>query len=209
MPIKTPPTAEPLTLDELRAHLGMNTVDFTAAQDNLEVLLTTARLLAESNEGANFAIVSQTWVGHFDQFPGRACGAYPRDTLGGRVPYQIDLRSPLQSVTSITYLDTNGTRQTLESSEYAVDVVMCRVIPAYGKTWPDARTFPGSVQVEYVCGFGNQSAVPEDIKSAIKLMVGQNWRYQSTIESGFRPLDMPNASKQLLSGYKDYRPLHA
>lgn len=85
---------------------------------------------------------------------------------------------PLSSVTSITYVDTEGTTQTLSASDYIVDTTSWppRVVPAYGVAWPTVRTQPRSVKVTFVAGYASAAAVPETAKQAIRLGVAARIR---------------------------------
>ena len=50
----------------------------------------------------------------------------------------VELRPPLQSVTTVTYVDPSGTTQTLASNRYVVDVnnEPGRMAPSVGSVWP-------------------------------------------------------------------------
>jgi uncharacterized phiE125 gp8 family phage protein len=80
----------------------------------------------------------------------------------------------LQSVTSIIYVATDGTSTTLATTEYQVDATTepGRVAPAYGKIWPVTRAQMSAVTVVFVAGYGAASAVPDLIKTAMRLLVG-------------------------------------
>lgn len=93
-------------------------------------------------------------------------------------PCVIELRRPpVQSVTSITYLDTNGDSQTLTSSKYTVDTDRepGLIKPAYGETWPATYTELQAVTVRFVCGYADADSVPQGIKTAIKWHVSGNF----------------------------------
>lgn len=92
-------------------------------------------------------------------------------------PCSIELRRPpIQSVTSITYLDTNGDSQTFSSSRYVVDTDRepGLITPAYGESWPATRCQIEAVTVRFVCGYADADSVPEGIKTAIKWHVAGN-----------------------------------
>jgi uncharacterized phiE125 gp8 family phage protein len=67
-------------------------------------------------------------------------------------------------------VDTNGTQQTIDSSDYQVDTAstLGRVAPARGETWPsiDDEAF-NPVRVLYVAGYASSALVPATIKLAI------------------------------------------
>ena len=80
---------------------------------------------------------------------------------------------PLASVTSIQYVDADGDTQTLDADTYTVDTTTApgRIYLAYGETWPTVRSQPKAITITYVCGYGAAASVPENLKTAIKLLV--------------------------------------
>lgn len=87
-------------------------------------------------------------------------------------------RSPVQSVTSVQYIDTGGTLRTLTANtDYKVDNLAkpCRITPAYAKYWPATRGHIGDVTVTYVAGYGAAADVPYEIKLAILLKAAQQY----------------------------------
>jgi uncharacterized phiE125 gp8 family phage protein len=132
----TAPTQQPITLIDAKQHLR---VDFDFHDDDAVILdcIAAATDYAEKVQGRQ--ICTATWRMYLDCFP---C------EIG--VP-----RSPLQSVSSIMYLDSAGDWQTLSSSLYVVDGVRLpgRIVPAYGQVWPVTRIgVPNVVKVTFVAG---------------------------------------------------------
>jgi len=190
--LKTPPTAEPVMLAEMRSHLGI-----TQAADTTRDNIITGRIISARQQSEYFTrlgFITQTWTGYAVDF------AYNPATC-----HRIRLKVPLVSITSVKYLDENGAQQTLDPSKYLVDLVTGCIVPAYNESWPTVRAQLNSVQVEYVIGYGNAAAVPESIKDAIRFIVGQWEVFQSSIEGVLRPLTIPNAAKELLAPYVDCR----
>lgn len=104
------------------------------------------------------ALMTQTWDLVLDCFPG----------------WEIYIPKPtLQSIVSITYLDTNGTSQVLSADQYVVDTQSTpgRIIPAYGLIWPSTRGQINSVTIRFIAGYGAASAVPDGIKSWMKIRI--------------------------------------
>lgn len=86
-------------------------------------------------------------------------------------PWEIEIPlPPLQSVTSITYVDVSGTSTVFSSSNYSVDIYSepGRVTPTYDQTWPSTRYQNNAVTIRFVCGYGLAVSVPQSIKAAIK-----------------------------------------
>lgn len=181
--IKAPPETEPVTLAEMRAHLGIGQADDTDRDTIITRRIVTARMIAESY--IRSGIVTQTWTAYGDAF----------DRI-------IALKAPLQSVTSIQYLDADGVLQTVDPSVYEVDTVSHCVLPAPGQQWPTPGRSVNSVQIEYVIGY---ATIPEPIKDAIKFIVGWLENYQRGIEGSSPLMGVPMAAKQLLDYYVDWR----
>ena len=152
----TPPADEPITATEAKASPSLR---LSVATDDTDItaLIKTARLMAETH--TMHALVTQTLELVLDGFPD-----------GGIVVPM----PPLQSVTSIKYIDEDGVQQTLSALLYSVDTntVPGLITPAYGESWPATRDEINAVRVRFVAGFGAASDVPEDIKSWIKITVG-------------------------------------
>lgn len=63
-------------------------------------------------------------------------------------------RQPVQSVSSITYVDANGDTQTVSSDDYEVDTwgLVGAVYPAYGESWPSSRGQLNDVTITFKAG---------------------------------------------------------
>jgi len=171
------PAAEPLTLAEAKLHLQLED-SFTDDDELISGFIGTAREIAEHITGR--ALITQQWRYSVDTFP--------VDSMGLPLP-------KLQSVQAVSYLDNNGTRQTLANTEYDVitDELVGRIIPAYGKSWPSCRNHPGSVRVDYTCGYGAASDVPFSIKQWMKLMIRAAYDNRSAIVEGQSMRDIPRS----------------
>lgn len=157
----TAPVEEPVGLEEAKAHCR---VDHTTDDAYIRALLESARQHVENYTRRK--LITQTWDYKIDRFP---CGTVE--------PIELP-HPPLQSVTSVKYLDISGVEQTWPASEYIVTAPVGehaergRISLADGKTWPDALYLMDSVRIRFVCGYGDAAAVPSGIKQAILLRVG-------------------------------------
>lgn len=87
-------------------------------------------------------------------------------------------RPPLASVTSIVYLDANGSSQTFSASDYTVETPtrgQGAVHLDYGVIWPSVISHPNAVTVTFVAGYASQAAVPDAIKEAILALVDHQY----------------------------------
>lgn len=185
----TPPSVEPLTAAEARARLNIGSEVTDAV---LNAFISAARLMIDGADGwLGRALVTQTWDLVLDHFEGwnlpRERGFYGGSYAyggGASSDYGYDpqrLRQyrhgiiiplpPLQSVTSVKYIDTDGSEQTLDPVTYVVEKgTPSHIVLATGKTWPAVSTQPGSVVIRFVAGYGSLgSDVPENVRSAICL----------------------------------------
>ncbi len=138
----------------------------TTDDPRLSRLITTARLLAEQE--LNRYLVTQTLDLYLNAFPTYANPRFPDRTL--RLP-------PLQTVTAITYVDTDGTTQTLAANQYVVDANSkpARIAPAYGLSWPATRDLENAVKVRFVAGYGTAADVPACIKDWMLVKIEELW----------------------------------
>jgi len=142
---------------------GVSVVEYApySAEDTLiEDLITATRRHCENRRGESF--ITQTWELSLEEWP-------KENHI--ELPY-----SPLQSVTSVKYYDTDDTENTWSTSYYAVNTHYNpgRVVKNYAQIWPSnvLRTSNG-ILIRYITGYGDlASDVPEEIKLAIKMIVG-------------------------------------
>lgn len=138
----------------------------------LRRFIVSVRQLAETHLGRY--LVTQTVDAYFDDFP----------SDGDRHIYL----PPLQSVTSITYVDDAGATQTLANTEYLVNDKSspCWIEEAFGKTWPTVRQQANAVRVRFVAGYGLAAAVPSCIKDWMLFKINTMWETRTgfTISTG-------------------------
>lgn len=135
------PYAEPLTVTEMKNHLKQDS-DITTDDDLISAQMVAARNLVETLTGANVpryrVLMATTFDVRMDEFP--YCDFIHLPCV------------PLISVTSITYIDSNGVSQTLSTSLYTVDYPQSRIHLAYGEDWPATRDQVNAVTVRFVAG---------------------------------------------------------
>jgi len=109
-------------------------------------------------------------------------------------------KSPLVSVTSIQYYDSNGDLQTVDAADYRVDIISQpgRITEAYNAYWPDTRDMTNAVIVTYEAGYAARADIPEEIKHAVKLMIGHLYENRESVTS-LSMVELPTGLKTLLS----------
>lgn len=182
--VVTGPASEIISLDEAKAHLRVVGDDEDAY---IYSLIITAREMCEL--GSRRALMTQTLELGLECWPNNAEISLPRP--------------PLQSVTSLTYLDSAGITQTMPALDYIVDTFSQpgRLVLGYGKFWPGATLQPGTpIRVRYVAGYGSAAQVPQYYRQAIKLLIGHFYenREAVVVANGTAAVELPLAVKSLI-----------
>ena len=181
--LATAPTSEPITLAEAKKHCEIG-AEVNHHDEHLERLIQAARVYVENFTGRQ--ICTATWDLYAD--------SWPADSLAIYLP-----KGPIQSVSSITYVDENGATQTWSSANYTLsssrEPAVVRL--AYQATWPAYRFQPDSIRVRFVAGYGAAAAVPMGIKQAVLLLIG-GWFLNREIETTSNLKWMQSAENLLL-----------
>jgi uncharacterized phiE125 gp8 family phage protein len=186
MPYKliTAASNEPVAIGEAKTQTRLA---HCADDKFLGALITAARKKVE--EQSSRQLVTATWELQLDRFP---CED------GGIIYLE---KPPIQSVSSIKYIDPDGDEQTLDASAYQVDAVSepGRVKPAYGQSWPSIRCEMNAVKVRFVAGYGAPSAVSGLAKQAILMLVAHYSENREATLVGTSINEVPLGFNDLLS----------
>lgn len=190
----TPPTEEPVSLAEAKAHLRVLSSD----EDTLiESLIVAAREYAEIFTGRAF--ITQTWEYTVDKF---CSGGYEQRSYLGLNQTPIMIPKPkLQDVVSVKYIDGNSAEQTWDSSNYRVlgDGDRGKIVPVFGVYYPFIFEQLNAVTIRFIAGYGNtSSAVPQSIKQAMLLLIGHWFERRENSIVGARTEPIPLGVEELL-----------
>ena len=180
----TPPALEPITLDEAKLHLRVE----TDLDDQLiEALIESARVTVETI--TNRALINQTWLHTFDRFPWEG---------------ELELQAGVSTINSVKYKDTDNVEQTLDAAVY--ELTKCAVPAlrlAWQQEWPSTLDHPESVSVEVVAGYGATAAdVPASIRQAMLLLIGHWYENREASVIGTISGELPLAIDLLLNSHK-------
>lgn len=176
----TDAASEPVTTAEAKKQLEIAS-SITRHDSHVDDLIARARKATERL--TRRAWINQTWKLTLSRFPAD-CIQLPRP--------------PLSSITSFTYIDTDGVSQALvANTDYLVrsNAAPGYVDRYYNTVWPTTHPDePEAVVITYVAGYGATAAsVPEEAKQAILALV----TYWFTNRD---KADIPQFIKDLLSG---------
>jgi uncharacterized phiE125 gp8 family phage protein len=164
--VLTPPSTEPVSRAEAKAHLR---ADHTDDDTLIDALITTARQYVE---GAT----------------NRALGLQTLEVQRSNFGHCMELpRPPLRNVVSVKYLDSTNTEQTLTLASYYRTVEHSDNQPGYlelleNVTLPLVYGSRVAVRIRYQAGFDTTGSpadiVPASIKQAILLVVADLYEHR-------------------------------
>jgi len=173
--VVTAPVREPITTDEVAAiqRLGTLSDDDTVA---LNIYIGAARRYGEGRTGR--CINQNTFELALESFPAGEI-VLPRAT-------------PLITVVSITYRDSDGAYHTVDAADYVLDTTAepGKIAPSYGESWPSFTAYPlAPIKVTYTAGAAETSpatdvVVDARIKLALLLLVGHMWENREAVVVG-------------------------
>jgi uncharacterized phiE125 gp8 family phage protein len=185
------PTVEPVTLEEAKAHLKVDSADDNAL---ISAMITTARTFAE--QYTRRAFITQTLELVLD--------APPSGDL--KIP-----RPPVQSVTKIETIDEAGVKSEVSALTYMVELGTSspgRIRLVSGCTWPVHREFASFI-VTFQAGYGAAAiAVPQPIRTAILQLVSELYENRGAGELLLGTQPTTNAQQMitvLLGPYKVFK----
>lgn len=180
------PSVEPVTTTDQKSWMRVDASD----EDTLIGSLAAASR-AYFEMGTNRQLITATWEYKITNFP------------AGEITLPI---SPVQSVTSITYVDNDDATQTWTASDYVVDTsnLPCRIRTAANKDYPsDNRGEPYDITITFVAGYGDAASdVPDGCKTAIK-MLAANWFENRESNAPITLTPVPMAYNALIWQFKD------
>ena len=180
------PSVAPVTTTSQKEWMRVDTSDEDSLIGNLAA---ASRAYVEMS--TNRQMITATWQYKFSSFPS-----------SGDIVLPI---SPLQSVTSITYVDTNDDTQTWSSALYTVDTAsdVGRVRPIYNEDYPESRGYAQDVIVTFVAGYGDAASdVPDTALTAIKLLASNGFENRES-NAAVSLQEVPMALQTLIWSLKD------
>ncbi len=185
------PATEPITLTEAKLFLRVDTTDEDAL---ITGLISAARERAQRYTERQFVTASYTYTAKANQLlwvSGGYCNTKPELLLP--LP-------PVQTVSTVTLTDANGTATVLSASGYRVviDRTPGKIVflepPNIDMERDDA------IRVAFTCGYGAASAVPLGIKTAMYWMINSMYMNREDADS-----PVTSSVERLLDIYRAYR----
>jgi len=180
--ILTPPTAEPLTLADVKVQLKIDTGDEDAL---LSGLITAARQHLEAETG--LCLMTQTVRLYLDDWP----------------PGEVILlpRSPVQAIDAVTVYDEDGIELHVLLKDHLLDG---QARPA--RLWLKDRPLPGRalncIEVDFTAGFGPAATdVPDTLRRAMSLHVATMYAFRGAVTLADQPAALPAGYDRLIAPF--------
>lgn len=180
-----PPAAEPVTLNEAKAHLRVT----DAAEDALiDRLIVVAREAAETH--TERAFLAQTFRLARDAWPDALCLSLPRP--------------PLLAIDAVRLYDADGNASAWDASSYTVDTRFTpgRLCLKTGWSWPTPGRRQGGIEIDFQAGYGGlASDVPAALRQAVLMGVAHLYENREAV-SAESAAEIPAGAAALLAPYR-------
>ena len=92
-------------------------------------------------------------------------------------------KQPIQSITSVKYIDANGIEQTLAPNTDYVTDLLSQVGRVKLNTIPPMKDTLNALKIRVVCGYANAAAVPKSYIAAMHLIIAHLYENRQQAQS--------------------------
>ena len=188
----TSSTGEPITLEDLKAHLRIMPGE-TEDDDYLNILISMSREYVE--QVTNRKLMPQSWKLYLDAWP-------VKDYV--QLPYGKVVSVPS---TGIVYTNSTGDSTTFSSTAWSASTASDpgRVYLEYDSDWPTVTLDnKDPISVEFVCGYSTRAKIPASIKHAMKIICSNYYENRESIVTGMTVTASIPIVKALLQPYRNF-----
>ena len=173
-----------LTTAEAKTHLKVDTTADDTYIDNLVSAATESAQIFTNRYFINTTITQHgdTWIDIATLF-----------------------KSKVSSITHIKYFDSDNSEQTLATSVWISDInhQPARIGLKPSQSFPSLAERINAVNCKYVVGYGSAASdVPEGIREAVLLIVGNLYENRQEVVVGRIATELPKSAQYLLEQYK-------
>ncbi len=178
-----PPSAEALTLAEVKAHLRLEGDDEDAL---LTALISTARQHLESEIG--LCLITQTLRLYLDAWPGDGVIRFAK--------------GPVQAIETILVFNDAGEPVNVTATDSLLDG-QARPARLWLRQPPEPRQALNGIEVDFVAGFGESGAdVPDTLKRAMLIHIAHMFAFRGAIAPADQPAGVPSGYERLIAPYR-------
>lgn len=183
--LTTPPSVEPLSLTEAKAHLRITHND---DDTYISTLIISARRAVEQR--FDLPLLQQSWSIFADDWPNAG-------------EFNLPL-FPVMSIADVKIYGDDDVAATLDPAHYYLDAVSrsARLVLRRGRLFPPPGRRANGIEIKLLAGFGTTAAaVPNTIKQALLITLA-DWFANRGDEQG---ASLPMVALELLAPYRNVR----
>ncbi len=179
----TPPAASPVTLDEAKRHLRVETGDDDGYLTDL-IAVSTSHLEAV----AGLKLISQTWRQYFDCAPS---GSH----------FRLDVQ-PVQAILAMRVFEAGGVPVELAPSSIILDSVSSPPRLEVRQSLSTGQVFNG-IEIDILAGHGDTPVdVPDGLKRALLLLIAHSYEFRGAVPLSAQPASEPHGFRALIAPYR-------
>jgi|TARA_Y100000289_G_scaffold51795_1_gene53054 hypothetical protein len=201
--VTTEPTAEPLSLQEVKEYLRL---EDASDERVVQPMITAARQFAEEHLGRS--LMQQTITLYLDTAIDTENplweGMRTAPDLNYYKNYIVLPKSPVQSVTSVKTYNDSDTATTMAASKYYVDTSRepARIVLRTGESFPTALRVANAIEVIYVVGYASAYAIPEPIRLGMFQHIAHLYEHRGDMGEYLQAREIPAMIKMLYAPYR-------
>lgn len=178
----TAPTSRPLTLDQVKRHLRIETSD-----DDLYLESLIDASIAHLESVSDLKLITQTWRQYLDELP-------ENNTVRLSV-------FPVRSITSVVYFDTNGDEKSVTNNRLELDRFSNPARLIIGNVGSIEPKLNG-IEITIEAGFGETAIdVPDSLIRALLVLIAHNYEFRGAVPVSDIPASEPHGFRTLIAPY--------
>jgi len=179
----TPPVSRPVSLNDVKLHLRIETNDDDGYIDNL---IDAAVVHLELVSGLK--LITQTWRQYLDVRP-----------PSGMIRLGV---GPVREIIAARYFDANGVAQTINPLNMLVDAISTPARLLISGGLPVGQSLNG-IEIDIVTGYGDSATeVPDSLRRALLLLVAHNYEFRGAVPVGQMPASEPHGFRTLIAPFR-------
>jgi uncharacterized phiE125 gp8 family phage protein len=185
--LKTAPTFDPITLDQLKRNLHIES-DNHDQDEYLQEIINSVIENVQSNIGRQIA--RATYTAYLDDFPSEDL----RITLG-----------PVYQISSVKYYNSSDVLTTMSSAKYLLDNTELTGRLRFIETYTVYGNRLNGVEIEFTNGWADAASVPKDLRDALILLASDRYLNPENAMMNFGMSIKQNAAEHILRNYRVQR----
>ncbi len=177
------PTAKPVTLEEVKRHLRIDTAD---DDEYLNTLIDAS--LAHLEAVSGLKLITQTWREFFD--------CPPRNAV-----FRLGIW-PVQTILEMRIYDASGNFHSIPNSFLDLDHVSSPARLEVTAPVSPAKSMNG-IEIDIVAGFGDTSLdIPDNLRRALLLLISHNYEFRGAVPVDQQPASEPHGFRTLIAPFR-------